>query len=242
MRVTTGLPKIAVYAETQDERRAYHDSIEKLTAHWATLQSNVTSWINRVLRDGLCHEACSRRHPYDSVSCLIRSAHGVSALPLTACAFRTCKPIAYPLSNLCAKYKSFSTGDYQSCFSSIYAGASGLAILTTRQLGVTFLTLALVARIFQSGQRNSRFKRCLEQSWLNFAYFSDFVCQVNISFTFDIDLWHMIGVRAPASPHGLARIRRKTTLCARWLTPPISVVVTILASPRPSRWSQIACT
>ena len=125
-----------------------------------------------------------------------------------------CKPIAYPLSTLCARYRFFSTGDYQSCFSSIYAGASGLAILTTRQLGVSFLTLALVARIFQSGQRNSRFKRCLEQSWLNFAYFSDLVCQVNISFTSDINFWHMIGVRAPASPHGLARIRRKTTLCA----------------------------
>ena len=137
----------------------------------------------------------------------------MSALPLTACAFRTCKPIAYPLSNLCARYRSFSTGDYQSCSSSIYAGASGLAILTTPQLGVTFLTLAPAARSFQSGQRNSRFRRCLEQSWLNFAYMSGFVCQVNVSFTFDtIDLWHMIGVRAPASPHGLARIRRKTTL------------------------------
>ena len=150
--------------------------------------------------------------PTIRMCCLIRSAHGVSALPLTACAFRTCKPIACPLSNLCARYRSFSTGDYQSCFSSIYAGASGFAILTTGQLGVTFLTLARVARNFQSGQRNSRFKRCLEQSWLNFVYFSGFVCQVNMSFTFDIDLWHMIGVQAPASPHVLARIRRKTTL------------------------------
>ena len=56
----------AVYAKSQDERRKRHDSIETLTVHWAAIQSNVTSGTSRVLRDGLFHEACSRRHPYDS--------------------------------------------------------------------------------------------------------------------------------------------------------------------------------
>ena len=46
----------ALYAESQDERRERHDSIDTLTAHWENLQSNVTSWASRVLRDGLCHE------------------------------------------------------------------------------------------------------------------------------------------------------------------------------------------
>ena len=50
----------AVYAESQDERRERHDSIETLTAHWENLQSNVTSWASRVLRDGLCHEVVMR--------------------------------------------------------------------------------------------------------------------------------------------------------------------------------------
>ena len=98
-------------------------------------------------------------------------------------------------------------------FSSIYAGASGLAIMTTPQLGVPFLTLAVAARSFQSDPRYSQCRRCLEQSWLNSAYFSDFVGQVNVNFTFDtIELYHMIGVRASALPDSLARIRRKTTL------------------------------
>ena len=43
----------AVYAESQDERRELHDSMETLTAHWNNLQSNVTSFASRVLRDGL---------------------------------------------------------------------------------------------------------------------------------------------------------------------------------------------
>ena len=49
-----------------------------------------------------------------------------------------------------------------------------------------------------------------------------------------IEFWHMIGVRAPASPHDRARIRRKTTSAARaWLTPPISAwLLTILAVHR----------
>ena len=57
------------------------------TAHWAT-QSNVTSWINRVLRDGPCHEACSRRHSYDSdvlpeYGVLMGCQHGHSRLVLS---------------------------------------------------------------------------------------------------------------------------------------------------------------
>ena len=52
-----------VYAESQDDKRKRHDSIDTLTVHWAILQSNVTSWTSRVLRDGLCHEACSRKQP-----------------------------------------------------------------------------------------------------------------------------------------------------------------------------------
>ena len=66
-----------------------------------------------------------------------------------------------------------------------------------------------------------------------------------ISASFDtIELWHMIGVRAPASPHDPARIRRKTTFAARaWLTPPISNSCSrSWPSPMPWRWSQIACT
>ena len=43
------------------------------------------------------------------------------------------------------KYGSLSTGDRQSCFSSIDAKASGLALRTTLQLGVTILMPALVA-------------------------------------------------------------------------------------------------
>ena len=48
--------------------------------------------------------------------------------------------------------------------------------------------------------------------------------QGDINFIFDtIELWRMIDVRAPASPHDPARIRLKATFAARaWLTPPIS--------------------
>ena len=37
------LQLIAVYADSPDERRARHDSIETLTAHWEILQSNIIS-------------------------------------------------------------------------------------------------------------------------------------------------------------------------------------------------------
>ena len=50
----------AVYAEKSNKRHKCHGSFETLTAHWETLQSNVISWASRVLRDGFCHEACSR--------------------------------------------------------------------------------------------------------------------------------------------------------------------------------------
>ena len=66
----------AVYAESQDERRERHDSIETLTAHWENLQSNLTSWASRVLRDGLCHEVVMRfvHHTTEDVqSSLLRS-------------------------------------------------------------------------------------------------------------------------------------------------------------------------
>ena len=101
---------------------------------------------------------------------------------------------------------------FQSGFANIYTVALGFAILPTSQLGVPFLMLALASRSFQSDPKIFSMQTVFEQSWLNFAYFSDLVRQVNISFTFDINLWHMIGVRASALPHGLARIRRKTTL------------------------------
>ena len=44
----------AVYAESQDERRERHDTIETLTAHRGTFQSNVTPGGTCVLRVGLC--------------------------------------------------------------------------------------------------------------------------------------------------------------------------------------------
>ena len=75
----------AVYAESQDERRERHDSIETLTAHWENLQSNVTSWASRVLRDGLCHEVVMRfvHHTTEAVqSSLLRSpGFWLSTLP-----------------------------------------------------------------------------------------------------------------------------------------------------------------
>ena len=37
-----------MYAESQDERHKCHNSLETLTAHWETLQSNVISWASRV--------------------------------------------------------------------------------------------------------------------------------------------------------------------------------------------------
>ena len=39
----------AVYAGSQDKKRERYDSVETLTSHWETLQSNVTSWATRVL-------------------------------------------------------------------------------------------------------------------------------------------------------------------------------------------------
>ena len=45
----------AVYAESPDEKRERHDSIETLTAHWETLQLNVTLWARLCdVRPGAC--------------------------------------------------------------------------------------------------------------------------------------------------------------------------------------------
>ena len=87
----------AVYAESPDDRRERHDSIETLAAHWETLQLNVTLW--------------------------------------------------------------------------------------ARLLGMSDQEL-------------------VEQGIVSFIFYT-------------IELWHMIGVRAPASPHDPARIRRKTTSTTR---------------------------
>ena len=55
----------AVYAESQHERRECHDSAEMLTAHWETLQSNVTSWYGALTGCQYCH---SRLVPLSGVS------------------------------------------------------------------------------------------------------------------------------------------------------------------------------
>ena len=118
------------------------------------------------LRNGLCHESCSRRHPYDSA---VLPQEGA----LTGC--QHCHSRLVPFGHdsrlrihswICVrKYRSFSTVDYESCFSSIDVEASGLAILTTAQLGVTFLTLALAERSFQSSQTGFVCKMILASFW-----------------------------------------------------------------------------
>ena len=82
------------------------------------------------------------------------ATHGLCLSDVTADCIST-------LDSVC-EIQVFQHRRYQSCFSSVDAGASGLAILTTLQLGVIFLTLALAAQSFQSSQRNSRFIRRLE--------------------------------------------------------------------------------
>ena len=68
----------AVYAESQDERRKRHDSIETLTVHGPAVFSEM------VFAQGMFTKAPLR------FGCVarVRSAHGLSALPLAACAFR----------------------------------------------------------------------------------------------------------------------------------------------------------
>ena len=50
----------AVYAESQDESRERHHSVNSPTFRWETLQLNVTSWATRFFRDGFCQDVVMR--------------------------------------------------------------------------------------------------------------------------------------------------------------------------------------
>ena len=73
--------------------------------------------------DGLCHEACSRRHPTIRLCCQnMERSQVVSIATHDLCLSDVTAGCVSTLESVCEKYRSLSTGDYQSCFSSIDAG------------------------------------------------------------------------------------------------------------------------
>lgn len=65
---------VRVYAETSDNRRERHASVENMRAHWNTLTSDASAEALPILRDALCHEVVMRfvHHTTENVKALLR--------------------------------------------------------------------------------------------------------------------------------------------------------------------------